>query len=157
MAVQEAIYPAVRVAFQSYCGASEGIAEAVRALLAAVHRAGAVPQGPPMALYAADTQDPGAVNARICVPVAEEFPATADLRTTMLPPAHVAVAQHVGSYQDIGRAYDALSTWVDDHRWLLAEGATEVYLVGPHDELPADQWRTEVTVRLKTQRPASMG
>lgn len=149
MDVEQRTYPAIRMAFRSFSGPIEGVAQAVKSLVRDVEASGEARLGPPIVLYPSAGQDPAAVVARVCVPVGPAFHGHGDVRTLTMDPVEVAVARHDGSWAEIGRAYEALSSWVDRQGRTLAEGVSETLLVGPHSDAAPEQWQTEVAVRLK--------
>lgn len=153
MPIERRIYPAIHMAFQTYAGPVAGIADALLPLIQAVRAMGLEPQGPPIALFPSVEQDPSAILARLCVPVDKSFTGTQHLRTIMLGTVEVAVARHRGGYLDIGEAYEMLSNWIDDEGLTRAEGVSETFVVGPQDGVGAEQWVTEVAIRLKAPNP----
>jgi effector-binding domain-containing protein len=150
MDVEQRTYPSIRMAFRTFSGPIEGLAQAVRALVHDVHATGEPPLGPPIVLYPSAGQDPSAVVTRVCVPIGPDFQGYGDVRTLTMESVEVAVARHDGPWAEIGRAYEALSTWVDEHGRTMAEGASETFLVGPQTDAAPAEWRTEVAVRLKS-------
>lgn len=147
--IERTRYPAIHMAFRTYAGPVEGIAEALPALVQAVRDAGSEPAGPPVALFPSTEQDPRSLLVRLCVPVPPSFVGGPGLRTLTLEPVEVAVAHFLGRYADIGQAYDALSTWVDDEGLAVGEGVSETFVCGPLDGAQEDEWRTDVAVRIK--------
>lgn len=149
MNIERRTFPAIYMAFRTYAGPVARIADAIPALVDAVRQAGGEPLGPPVALFPSAEQDPESILARLCVPVHAGFAGHAGLRTLTLGPVDVAVARFHGPYQDIGKAYEALSTWVDEQGLSLAEGVSETFVVGPHSGVVDSEWQTDVAVRLK--------
>ncbi len=137
------------MAFRSFSGPVDDIVAAVRTLVDSVRASGETPLGPPVVVYPSAAQDPQAVVARICVPVPAGFHGQDDLRTLTMDAVEVAVARHVGPHAEIGKAYEAISTWVDEHGRSLAQGASETFVIGPHTGAPPETWQTDVAVRLK--------
>jgi effector-binding domain-containing protein len=66
------------------------------------------------------------------------------ISTGELPGGTVAVTWHVGPYDTISGAFDALHDWI--HRQGKEEGAGpwEIYWTGPGDESDSSKWRTEI-------------
>jgi effector-binding domain-containing protein len=50
---------------------------------------------------------------------------------SQLPACTVATTTHVGSYEDLGKAYEALYAWIAEHGGEPASDPWEVYLTGP--------------------------
>jgi superfamily II DNA or RNA helicase len=149
MHIERTTYPSIYVAFRTYEGPVDGLADAIAPFLAAVRAAGIEPQGPPVALFANAEQDPQAMRARLCVPVERWFSGSPSLRTSTLQAVEVAVARHEGAYRDIGVAYEALSAWLDQQGFSVGEGVSETFVAGPHTGAPEAAWCTEIAVRIK--------
>ncbi|HLS78045.1 MAG TPA: MerR family transcriptional regulator [Nocardia sp.] len=124
-----------------WCGA------AFPRLYGAIAAAGALPAGPAGATYALDyfTHDAGEVLAY--VPVAEPLTGAAPpagLEAVELPARHVAIALHLGSFDDVDRTYAALGSEVAEQDRSLEEAIREIYLVGPGDTEDPAEYRTEI-------------
>ncbi len=105
---------------------------------------GATPAGPPFVIYHAFGDEE--IDAEVCVPVAHPVSATETLDARVLPAMTVASTLHVGRYEDLQDAYDALMSWVRDHGYEVAGPVHERYLNGPGDELPPSEYRTIIEV-----------
>lgn len=95
------------------------------------------PTGPPFARYRMLT-DGFEVTAG--VPIAGEQPPVGRVTAGLLPGGPVAVTRHVGSYDELPAAYDAVMAWIGEHGRSVAADPWEAYLDGPEVPLP----RTEV-------------
>jgi hypothetical protein len=124
------------------------IGAAYARVLAAVSAAGGGVAGPPFARYRALDRVPGAGPARFEVeagfPVAEplQIPFADDVRPSSLPGGRAAVTVHVGRYDEMEPAYEALEKWVAGCGGSPEGPPWEVYLSEPTGD-PA-QWRTEI-------------
>lgn len=103
---------------------------------------GVAPSGPPLVIYhefaAAD------IDAEVCVPIGRDLSATGTARTRILPAATVARTLHVGPYEALGAAYEALQGWVAEHDLAVAGPVQERYLNGPGDVASPAEYQTEV-------------
>jgi effector-binding domain-containing protein len=65
-----------------------------------------------------------------------------------LPGGQVATTWHIGPYDGLSAAYDALMGWAGEQARVPAGGPWEIYHTGP-DEVPDPaQWRTELFLPL---------
>jgi effector-binding domain-containing protein len=106
-----------------------------------VNRQGALLCGPPFARYTSMGED-GVFDIEAGFPVA---PAIADGSAVVgseLPGGHAVTTMHVGPYDRLAEAYDAIQDWLRAHGATATGAPWEVYLSEPEGD-PAD-WRTEV-------------
>jgi effector-binding domain-containing protein len=61
----------------------------------------------------------------------------------------LASVMHVGPYDQLGAAYEALTQWVTQHGFEATGVAYELYYSGP--ETPPEEIRTEIVFPLKSQ------
>lgn len=98
---------------------------------------GFTPAGPPMAVYHDPEFDPDAVDITFVVPAAgEPRGATAAGRTleaVSVPGGEVAVVIHVGPYDRLHEAYQALGAWIAAEGRAGAGPACEIYLTRPDE------------------------
>ena len=111
------------------------LGEAYQALYATVAAAGAVPSGPPGALFPVEYRDEP-------TPVTAYVPA--EQGTDCLPGGRFAVAMFVGPYRDMSAGYRALGAWLAGTDLAIGDRVRESYLVGPDDEVSEDEYRTEI-------------
>jgi effector-binding domain-containing protein len=83
--------------------------------------------GPPFGRYAFN----GGIGVEAGVPIAARVPACGDLVTSALPSTRAATTCHMGSYDKLRDAYDALEKWVHDHGFERNGLHWEVYLTDP--------------------------
>jgi effector-binding domain-containing protein len=100
--------------------------------------------GVPFARYHGEEFDPEAVDAELCLPVAETLSGNGEIVPGTLPPGEVAVTLHAGPYEEISLAYQALGTWIQEHGHETAGPPQEMYLAGPPQVTDPTDYRTEV-------------
>jgi effector-binding domain-containing protein len=124
------------------------LGDAFGAVIAALGRQGLQPAGPPFSRYVprADGFD---VDAGFPVPV----PAAQDGRVVgfVLPGGPAVRVLHEGDYATLGRAYDAVRGWAEDHGLVPIGPPWESYLDGP--EVPEPR----TVVCLPCARPGGNG
>lgn len=103
---------------------------------------GAGPAGPPFACFHAVADGVFAVEAGF--PASRPVTDAGQVHASTLPGGPVAVTTFVGPYDDMGPAYDALQSWLDEHHLRARSDMWEVYLTDPETEPDPSRWRTEV-------------
>ncbi len=102
---------------------------------------GEEPAGPPYAAYYnMDLQD---LDVEIGIPVARELPGRDDIRASGIPGGQVATCCHVGPYQTIEPAYNALSQWIEAEGLQPTGVAVEMYLNDP-TQTPPEELQTQI-------------
>lgn len=101
-----------------------------------------VATGHPFVIYHAF--GPDGIDAEVGVPIAGPAATTERIRAHTLPAATVVRTLHVGPYETLSGAYDALQQWITDHGYLAAGPHRERYLTGPDLEVPPAEYRTEL-------------
>lgn len=124
----EALGPAIGQAFGEVYG-----------IIAAAEEATA---GPPFVIYHSMPASGQPLDVEICAPVTSPFEPREPWQLDELPAGTFASLVHVGPYDAVGPAYDALAAWIEDHALAIAGPPREVYL-SPADT-PPDQIRTIV-------------
>jgi DNA-binding transcriptional MerR regulator len=123
------------------------LGRAYPALLAAVAEVGAVPAGPPAALYPAEIPDDGPQEIEAYVPLTRPV-APPDERSGVvageIPAAHVAVLVHAGPYDTISDSYRHLGAWVARHAEPVPRPVREVYVVSFSETDDPERFRTEI-------------
>lgn len=105
---------------------------------------GVDPAGPPFVIYHAF--GPAGMDAEVCVPVASLVSATRGVERRVLPAVTVARTLHVGPYEDLGGAYDAVTDWIRGRGFELAGPMRERYLNGPGEDISPAEYQTEVEI-----------
>lgn len=98
------------------------------------------PAAPPLAVYYSPSGQE--IDFEACVPVAEGVSGKGEIEVKELAGGQMASVMHLGPYDGLGRAYDALVQWMTKEGYEAAGPPREVYLVGaPND--PSD-YKTEI-------------
>jgi AraC family transcriptional regulator len=100
--------------------------------------------GPPFARYAFN----GGVGVEAGVPVAAPRPDNGDLVMSLLPATEAAITCHMGPYDRLEDAYDALEKWIHDHGFERNGLHWEVYLTDPQAQPDPVRWQTIVLMPL---------
>jgi effector-binding domain-containing protein len=103
-------------------------------------RTGVITSGPPFVIYHAF--DPVEVDAEVCIPVIGTAEPAGRITARVLPASTVAHTIHVGAYDRLGVAYEAVQTWITQQGLEAAGPYRERYLTGP--EVPQELHRTEI-------------
>ncbi|HEU5158434.1 MAG TPA: GyrI-like domain-containing protein [Streptosporangiaceae bacterium] len=103
--------------------------------------------GPPFGRY---TFHDGTVDVEAGVPVAAPVAAGGHLVMSVLPPTKAAVTCHIGPYERLIDAYEALEKWIHDHGFERNGPHWEVYLTDPLCQPDAERWRTVVIMPYRT-------
>jgi effector-binding domain-containing protein len=97
---------------------------------------GAYPSGPPFVAYHnMDMQD---LDLEIGFPFAQEVPGGGEVVQGLIPGGKAASCLHVGPYDQIGGAYEALQSWAEANGHTLAGVAYEFYLNDPRGTAPTE-------------------
>lgn len=102
---------------------------------------GASPSGPPFAGY--HNMDMTDLDLEIGVPFAEELEGSGDVMAGEIPAGPAVETMHVGPYDRIGDAYEALRDWMTEHGHAPAGPAYEHYLNDPQEVAP-EELRTRI-------------
>jgi effector-binding domain-containing protein len=113
---------------------------------------GIPPAGPPFVIY--HEFGPETVDAEVCVPVGTVIAATADMVSRELPAATVVRTLHVGPYEELGAAYEALNDWIALHGTEASGPPRERYLNGPGEGAAPADYRTELEMPVIAERIA---
>jgi hypothetical protein len=141
------------------------MSDALALVATALREAGLAPAGPPFARYYAS--GPDGLDMATGFPVAEPFlgvsgalsplepgaveavPSSVIVHPDELPAGPAAVATHVGSYQGLEAAWNALRERVDAMGRQLGDDPWEVYFIGPGSGVDEAEWRTELVWPLR--------
>jgi DNA-binding transcriptional MerR regulator len=116
-------------------------------LAAHVARHGGSVVGPPGAGYGTgDGIDHDDLAVSAWLPVDGELPPDPahGIQPARLPATRLAVALHVGAFEDMSATYGAVGRWVAEHDRAVTGPLQELYLAGPPDVADVRAWRTEV-------------
>jgi effector-binding domain-containing protein len=105
---------------------------------------GARPAGPAYAIYYSAEGTESEVDLEVGLPVDERIEPAGRVVAAIVPGGLVATTVHAGRYEDVGPAYRALGTWVQEHGHETAGPPREVYVVGPDQVREPGALRTEI-------------
>jgi effector-binding domain-containing protein len=100
------------------------------------------PDGPPFVIYHGMPEGDTPFDIEICAPVQHAIEPPAGWGLTELPAGTFAALVHVGPYDTVGVAYDAITAWIGANGFAVSGAPREVYLSDA--ETPPDQIRTIV-------------
>lgn len=138
-----------RRAMVELAGIGQLIAGALGEVYSHLGRQRVAPAGPPFVIYHG-MPDNGPFEVEVCAPVPVAVEPPPGWQLGELPAGPVAGVTHVGPYDTVGQAYDALWAWLPAHGLEAAGPPRETYLSPP--STPPSQIRTAVEVPV---RPAS--
>ena len=121
---------------QTFFGpAFQELAEVIRA-------GGANPAGPPFVRYYAVT--PPAVNLEAVMTCDKAVSGRGRVKAIHLSASLAAVTRHVGSYEHMKPAYDAITEWMRSGNKHPSEAPREVYVTSPAEVTDPREWVTLV-------------
>ncbi|MEE8443355.1 MAG: GyrI-like domain-containing protein [Dehalococcoidia bacterium] len=118
------------------------LGDMITALWLYVVKAGVRPAGMPFARYHQFHE--GSVDFEAGIPVAEPVPGEGQITAGELPGGRVAATWHVGPYENLPEAYQALEAWFKEHGREIAGVPWEIFWAGPVEVQDPSQWETEV-------------
>jgi effector-binding domain-containing protein len=107
---------------------------------------GEQPAGMPFAAYY--NMDMQNLDVEIGFPVARRLAGRGEIQASEFPGGRLASVMHVGPYDQVGPAYEALAQWVKERGYEATGVAYELYYSGP--ETPPEEIRTEIVFPLKS-------
>jgi len=109
---------------------------------------GEQPAGMPYAGYReVRNMDMQNMDVEIGYPVARNLPGRGEIEASSLPGGPVASVTHIGPYNQLGAAYEALAAWTHEQGCGTTNTAYELYYNSPLTT-PPEQLRTEVFLPL---------
>ena len=128
---------------------SAWLPEAYAAVFDYLSRAGVPPVAPPFArlTFLGDT-----VAIEAGVPVLAEVAGDGRIEPSSLPEGPAAITTHLGRYEDIEHALDAVTEWLTGRGLQPAGPHWEVYYTDPNAEPDPSRWRTDVVVPYRVDR-----
>jgi effector-binding domain-containing protein len=112
----------------------EVLGPAWSSIMAHAGKAGATPSGPPFVGYHnMDMQD---LDLEIGVPFARVVEGEGEVQPSEIPAGPAVATMHVGPYDRVGDAYDALQAWMTEQGVAPAGPAYEHYLNDPQEVAP---------------------
>jgi effector-binding domain-containing protein len=89
------------------------------------------------------------VDMEVVVPVSEPAEDRGRVRAYVLEAGAVATTLHLGAYDEIGAAYQAVVDWILSHGHEMAGPPRECYLVSPNETSNPAEYRTEILWPIK--------
>lgn len=102
---------------------------------------GLQPAGPVTCLYHDEDFNPEDVDYEVCIPVA-----TSEKASRTLPACDVAALIHIGPWDKVGKAYQALYSWLNEQGRKAVGPYRESYLVSFAQNVPPEQYQTKIMV-----------
>ena len=112
-----------------------------------IRRNGVTPSGPPFTRYHGFEND--RVDIEGGMPVPNPLPAEGRVVPGRLPGGEVATTIHLGPYDKLPDAHDALNAWLNEHQRDSAGAQWEVYWTDPGLEPDPHKWKTELMWPIK--------
>jgi effector-binding domain-containing protein len=118
------------------------LAQVLATVAQALAVAGAGPRGMPFARYHA--RDDGTFDIEAGFPASRAIDPAGEVTAATLPAGPAAHTVHVGPYDEMQPAYEALEAWIRERGGKPDGDPWEVYLSDPGAEPDPSSWRTEV-------------
>jgi len=128
-----------KVSFQEL---SNKLGEFVGEVFGYLQQQGAEPAGPPFTRY--HGFEDGQIDFEAGLPVAKALPESGRIHAGELPGGTAISAVHMGAYDSLPKAGEALSAWAAEHGHQEAGPNWEVYWVAPGHNPDPSTWKTEV-------------
>jgi effector-binding domain-containing protein len=109
--------------------------------------AGVQPAGPPFGLF--HTYAPDNIDIETGFPTSERIDGGGRVRASELPAGRAVVTWHVGPYEGLADAHNAVRAYIADHGLEPAGPSWEVYWSDPRAEPDSSRWKTEVIWAIK--------
>jgi effector-binding domain-containing protein len=122
---------------------AEWLADAFGAVYGCLRRNGLPPGGPPFARF---TFLGDVVAAEAGFPVAREVSGDGRVEPSTLPDGQAAVTTHMGRYEDLDQAYEAIRSWLAANGYEAAGPHWEIYYTDPNVVPDPRRWRTDVVI-----------
>lgn len=126
---------------------------ALGAVYAYVMSAGGEVAGPPFGWYHA-MQD-GKFDVETGLPVVKPLAERGEIKPSKLPGGMVATTTHVGPYDGLGDAHEALETWAREHGKKATAGPWESYITDPGNEPDPAKYRTKLFLPLEAENAST--
>jgi len=107
-------------------------------------RSGLVFAGPPFARYRALDDEYAQFEVEAGFPVDRPADVTGEVESSILPGGTAAVVVHIGPYDQMKPAYEAIEAWVAGQNGVLDGAPWEVYYSDPTEQPDPSTWRTEI-------------
>jgi effector-binding domain-containing protein len=144
----EEVETAVEYATLERADVGAWLGKAYPEIAAYLERKGAGPTGPPFARYRPVGPDTFEVEAGY--PASTPVGGEGEIEPSDLPAGPAATTVHIGYFDTITAAYDALAKWIRDNGGEPNGDGWDVYLSDPAAERDHSKWRTEVVMPYRT-------
>lgn len=114
--------------------------QAFARVLAVLDRLGLAPAGPALARF---TPEDGAFQVEAGFYVGSGFEGSDGVACVVLAGGEVLTTTHIGPYDTLPEAYEAIQAWARDQHRSLADSMWEEYFSDP-GSAPPSEWRTDV-------------
>lgn len=121
----------------------------------AAQAAGRTPTGPPFGRYFAFSE--AEVDLEAGIPLDAPIVPAGRVVASELPGGEAACLVHVGPYETLIAAHEALEQWMQEHGRQAAGPVWESYVTDPGSEPDSSQWRTELLLPLVPAAPSANG
>lgn len=111
-------------------------------------RVGAQPIGPPFARYVSMN---GALEVEVGFPIRRAVPTAGRMESSRLPGGPGVQTIHVGAYERLPEAHEALKQWADRNDYEPAAPVWETYFTDPTEEPNMTRWRTQVIMPVRSK------
>lgn len=101
--------------------------------------------GPDFCAYPYPEGCTDAFAATACVPVESPIEGEGRVVADVLPASPVAYTVHIGPYEELHLAFEAVLKWIHEHGHEITGPLREIYRIGPRSEMAPDAYVTEVT------------
>lgn len=126
-----------------YSDIKEVMAKGFGQLMEVVQKQGATPTGPPFAKYL-DISDENAWQVVLGIPVDKNIEADGDVKSEELLGGKVAIATHVGPYENLKQTWDAFNEWMESSEHTANGAPWESYVTDPTADSNPAEWRTDI-------------
>jgi effector-binding domain-containing protein len=125
------------------------LGKAFSAIIGYLGELGEQPVGAPfVAYYNMDMEN---LDIEIGFPIARTLPSKGDIQAGAMPGGKYATCLHIGPYNEVGSAYDALTQWMQENGYEATGVAYEIYLNDPGQTSP-QELQTQIMFPLKAER-----
>jgi len=112
-----------------------------------IRNSGITPSGPPFTRYHGFIDD--RVDIEGGMPVPQSMPGEGRIAAGVLPGGSAATTVHMGPYDKLPEAHDALHKWIESNKKESAGPQWEVYWTDPGQEPDPGKWKTELVWPIK--------
>jgi effector-binding domain-containing protein len=142
--------PAMTIRFRAAPEAlAEKYGEAFGAIFGYVMTNGGQLAGPPFGRYHSMTD--GKFDIEAGLPVAKALAEKGDIKASSLPGGTVATTVHVGPYEKLGEAHEALQSWARKNGKKATGGVWEYYLTDPGQEPDKNKYQTKLFLPIEAE------